>query len=112
MHGSHHTGDETVDTVAFLYQGNQSRDLTLVVVAAPEVNKDKFLESFNLILEGHQVADSLVSELSNQLMTKCNKQDGVDCSPFIGIVDILQTDVFLVLEQSVELRVMSMEPQF
>jgi hypothetical protein len=66
VHSSHHTRDETVNTVAFLHQRNKSGDLALVVVAAPEVNKDEFLESLDLILEGHQVADSLISEVSDR----------------------------------------------
>jgi len=73
MHGSHHTRDETVDTVAFLHQGNKSGDLALIVVATPEVNKDEFLESLDLILEGHQIADSLVSEVPNRSVTKTDR---------------------------------------
>ena len=56
------------------------------------MREDEFLERVNLILQSHEVGDCLVA--------------------FVGIVDGLQTDVFLILEQTVELRVLSVKPQF
>lgn len=91
MHGAKHAGDELVDAVALLHQGHQGRDPALIVLTTPEMGKDEFLESLNLVLEVHQVGNGLVA--------------------LVGVVDGLQADVLLVLKGAVELGVVAVERQ-
>ena len=79
-----------------------------------EVRKDKFLERLDLVLEVHQVVDGFVAVIKWVISPSGSSDYGkanVDI-PLIWIVDVLQTDVFLVLEQTIELGMMPMEPQF
>lgn len=64
------------------------------------MGKDKLLKRFNLILEGHKICNGFVSTSATQRQ---------ECSPLIGIVDVFETDILLIFEQSVELRVMAVE---
>lgn len=80
MHGAKHAGDELVDTIALLNQWYQRSDSAFIVRTASEVGKDEFLEGVDLILEGHQVGDGLVT--------------------FVGVIDRLQTDVLFIFESS------------
>lgn len=44
VHGTHHTCDESIDTVTLLDQGNQGRYTALIVVGASEMRENKLLE--------------------------------------------------------------------
>jgi hypothetical protein len=80
VHSAQHASDELVDAIALLDQGNQRSNAALVVCAAAEVREDQLLEGVDLVLQGHQVGDGLVS--------------------LVGVVDGLETDVLLILERS------------
>jgi len=62
VHSSEHTGDEPVDSVAFLDERDEGRDSTFVVGGSSEVSEGELLEGVDLVLEGHEVGDGLVSE--------------------------------------------------
>lgn len=68
MHGSHHAGDEFVDTVTFLDQRHKSSNTTLVVGMMTETRKNNLLESINMILQSHQIIDSFETMLSPKLV--------------------------------------------
>ena len=91
MHGPHHAGDEAVDAIAFLDLRDQGRDAALVVLAGAKVGKDELLEAVDLVLQVHEVRDGLVA--------------------FIRVVNAFEGDVFLVLEQAVELSVVAVEAE-
>lgn len=67
MHSSQHAGNELVNTITLLDQRHQRRDSALIVGTRLEVRKDKLLETVNLILQGHEIGNSLVS--INQLVS-------------------------------------------
>lgn len=89
VHSTQHAGNELIDTVALLDQRHQGRDATLVVTGTSEVGEDELLELLNLILQDHEIGDGLVA--------------------FVGVVDGLETQVFLVLKGAVELGVLVVE---
>jgi hypothetical protein len=97
VHGAQHAGDELVDSVALLNQGYQTGDLALVVQPASKVSKNELLECLNLVLEVHEVGDGLVSR--PELVYLYTHAEG-QCSPFVRVVDRLQTNVLLILECS------------
>lgn len=66
VHGSHHTRDESVDTVTLLDQRDQCRYTAFIVVRASEMRKDELLERFNLILKSHQIANRFVTAAETQ----------------------------------------------
>jgi hypothetical protein len=80
VHGSQHAGNKLIDTIALLHKGHECRDSAFIVRAASEVGEDKLLEGVDLVLKGHEVGNGLV--------------------PLVGVVDGLQTDVFLVFKGS------------
>ena len=89
MHCTQHAGDEFVDTVALLDQGHKRSDPAFVVSNMSEVGEDQLLELLDLVLQRHEVRDSLVA--------------------FIGVVDGLQADILLVFESTVEFEVRRVE---
>ena len=91
MHGAQHAGDELVNAITLMYERNQGRDSTFIVADVPEVGEDQLLELLNLVLEGHEVGDSLVA--------------------LVGVVYGLQAHVFLVLEGAVEFGMLVVEGQ-
>lgn len=62
MHSSQHTGDELVDTIALLHERDQRRDPALIVGSRQEVREDQLLERINLVLQGHEFGDSLITK--------------------------------------------------
>lgn len=66
------------------------------------------LERVDLVLQSHEVGYSFVAAISEQHISR----RGYDNSPLIWIVDALERDVFLILEETVELRTKSVEAQF
>jgi hypothetical protein len=95
VHGTQHAGDETVDTPAFLHERHKRGDPALVVGRVFEVCKDQLLERVDLVLQVHEIADSLIP-----VAIFIQRQKGVDhaYSPFIGVVDALESDVLLVFK--------------
>lgn len=87
MHSTQHASNEFVDAIAFLDQRDQRGYPALVVCAASEVGEDELLERIDLVLQRHEIGDGLVA--------------------FVGIIDGLQADVFLVLKSSCLLSVLS-----
>lgn len=92
MHGPHHTGDKSINSIALLNQRDQSRYLTLIVITPSKMSKDQFLETIDLVLQRHQITDRLVT--------------------LIGIVNVFQRDIFFIFEKAVEFGMVSMESQF
>jgi hypothetical protein len=80
MHSAQHTSDEFVNAIALLHQRDQRSDAALVVCAASEVRENKLLEGIDLILQGHQVRNGLVT--------------------LIWVIDGLETDVLFIFERS------------
>ena len=64
------------------------------------MRKDHFLKRLNLVLQLHEIRDCLVP---NDVGLK-NKIVSGGYLPFIGVIDALQGDVFLVLKEAVKLR--------
>lgn len=91
MHGPEHARDKLVDTITLGDERYQSRDAALVVSDAPEVGEDELLELVDLVLQVHQVGDGFVA--------------------FVGIINRLEADVFLVLEGAIESRMLLVECQ-
>jgi hypothetical protein len=61
MHGSQHTCDESIYAIAFFNLWYESTYTTFIVGRAAKVSKDQFLEGIDLILQVHQIVDSLVA---------------------------------------------------
>ena len=61
MHCSQHASNELVDSIALLDQGHQCRDTAFIVSAGLEMREDQLLESINLVLQGHEIGNSLVA---------------------------------------------------
>ena len=59
MDSTSHTRNESIDTIRLLYVRYQRRYSRFVISRVFEVRKDEFLEGIYLVLEIHQVADSL-----------------------------------------------------
>ena len=82
MHSSKHTGDEPVDSVTLLNEWDERRDSTFVVGGSSEVSESELLERVDLILEGHEVGDGLVSggameeKVSYELSAKARSEEG------------------------------------
>mgnify|MGYP000713471341 CR=1 FL=1 len=78
------------------------------------MRKDEFLELLDLVLQCHHVRDGLVAELRGRayVSDECHTRER-ECphSPFVRIVDVLERDVLFVLEEAIELGMMSVEPQ-
>jgi hypothetical protein len=76
-----------------------------------EVSEDKLLERFYLILEIHEVGNSLIPSVERHCrygeVTEPQKS-----SPLVRIVDILEADVFLIFEETIELGMMPMKSKF
>lgn len=89
MHSTQHAGDELVNSITLLYQRHNGRDSAFVIPNISEVGKYEFLKLFNLVLQGHEVADGLVT--------------------LVWVVDGLQADILFVFECSVELWVLLMK---
>lgn len=106
MHRPQHARDELVDTEALLHERHQRGDTALICGRASEVGEDELLERLDLVLERHKVGDGLVS-----VVRIASRPIMVD-APLVRVVDVLQTDVLLVLEQTVELSVVTVETQF
>jgi len=92
MHGAKHARDEFVNSITFSNEWYERSHSTLVVGASSERRKDQFLKGLDLVLEVHEIGDSLVT--------------------LIRVVDAFQADVLFVLECSVELRVVAVEGKF
>jgi hypothetical protein len=103
VHCPQHARDEFVNAKALLDERHQCRDSAFVVGCSSEEGEYELLEGFDLVLKRHEVGDCFVAGVSSVL-----RQSG---SPFIGVVDILETDIFLVLEQAIELGMVTMEPK-
>lgn len=98
MHGSQHASNELVDAVTLLDKGHQCRDTALIVGTGLEMREDQLLKSINLILQSHEIGDGLIAV--NSLALRFPILRSKSHSPFIRIIDCLQTNVFLVLEQA------------
>lgn len=62
MHGSHHAGNEFIDTVTLLDQRHKSSNTAFVVGMVTEASKHHLLESVNVILQSHQIVDCFETE--------------------------------------------------
>ena len=80
MHSAQHAGNELVDTVTLLYETHQRGYPALIIASTLKVGEDEFLEGIDLVLEGHQIGNRLVT--------------------FIGVIDGLQANVLFVFESS------------
>lgn len=98
MHSSQHAGDELVDTIAFLHQRDQRRDPTLIVGSRQEMREDQLLERIDLILQGHEFGDGLITK--SYLVSVYPVFEPALNIPLIWIIDRFQTDVLLVLKKS------------
>lgn len=61
MHCSQHACNELVDTIALLHERYQRRNSALIVSTRLEMREDQLLETINLVLQGHEVGNRLVS---------------------------------------------------
>lgn len=89
MHSAQHASKELVNPITLMYERYQGGYSALIVGPISEVRKDELLEGIDLVLEGCQIGDGLVT--------------------FVWIVDSLQADVLLILEGAVKLRVVSVK---
>lgn len=89
--GPKHACNELVDSITLMYKRNQRRDAAFVIADIAKVRKDELLELLNLVLQYHEIVDGLV--------------------PFVGVIDGLETNIFFVLERSVEFGMCLMERQ-
>ena len=71
----------------------------------------KLLKGINLILKIHEVGDRFVADNNQQLCRIVHKRQLAN-SPFIRIVDRLQTDVLFVFEEPIELWMLTMKCKF
>ena len=71
MHRSQHAGDESVYTIAFFDLWYESTDTAFIVGGPTKMSKDQFLKGINLILQVHQIVDSLVAVIKR--ITKNNQ---------------------------------------
>lgn len=64
------------------------------------MRENELLERFNLVLQGHQIANGFVAVNKNRSTSSVgvHKLHGNLSVPFIGIIDVLQTNIFLILE--------------
>lgn len=92
VEGAKHACNEFIYAIALMDEGHKSRDSAFVVTNVAKVRKDELLELLNLILQYHEICDGLVA--------------------FVGVIDGLETDVFLVFECSVEFGVGLVEREF
>ena len=100
MHSAHHARDEAVDTPTLLHEWHKRRDPALIVGRVTEMREDKLLERVDLVLKTHEIRNGLIASTCMNDMTRI---DTVYHAPFVRIVDALQSDVFLVLKQAIEL---------
>jgi hypothetical protein len=94
MHSPKHRCDEFVNSIALLHKRYEGRNSALICTTA-EMGEDKLLERVDSVLEYHKIGDSLIPE-----MISYNLRYVLNYLPFIGIVDRLQADVFLVLKET------------
>ena len=98
MHRPQHARNKLVYAIAFLYERHQCRYPALVICTTSKMSKDELLEGVYLVLEGHEVCNSLIS--SQNVSSCCSAEPRKDGSPFIGIIYRLQTDILLVFEKT------------
>lgn len=91
MHSPQHTSNKLVNPITLLYKRYQRRNPTLVVRPGQEMRENQLLERIDLILQVHEIVNRLIT--------------------LVRIIDRFQTDILLVLEQAVELRVVPVERQ-
>ena len=60
MHSTQHAGNEPVDSITFLDQGNKRGYPALVVNRMTEGREHELLERLDLVLQVHEVGDRLV----------------------------------------------------
>lgn len=89
MHGAKHARNELVYTVALMHKWYKGGYTAFVVADITEMGEYEFLELFDLVLQHHEICDSLVA--------------------FVRVVDRFETDVFLILESPVELWMLVVE---
>lgn len=78
-----------------------------------EMGKDQLLERFDLVLEVHKIRNRLIADKTKQSPFRISvDRMFIWDSPLIWVINALQANVFLILEQSVELGVGPMETQF
>jgi len=63
VHGAQHARSKLIDSIAFLHEWHQRRDSALVVGRGSKVCKNELLELIHLILQIHELANRLVSEV-------------------------------------------------
>ena len=71
----------------------------------------KLLKGINLVLKSHEVGDRFVADNDQQLSCMVHKRQLAN-SPFIRIVDRLQTDILFILEKPIELRMLTVKCKF
>lgn len=91
MHSPQHTSNKFVNTITLLHKRHQRRNPTLIIRPGQEMRKYQLLERIDLVLQVHEIVNRLIT--------------------LVRIIDRLQTDIFLVFEQTVELRVFPVEVQ-
>lgn len=99
MHSSQHAGDKLVDTIALLHKRDQRRDPALVVGSRQEMREDQLLERIDLILQGHEFRDGLITKSHSVSIYPTQSLNLLDI-PLIWIIDRLQTDILLVFKES------------
>lgn len=95
MHRSQHASDKPVDTPTLFHQGNKRAYPTFIVGRVTEIREDQPLERIYLVLQAHQVRNSLVTETLSTRLTRITNQVEI---PFVRVVDPFQRDVFLIFK--------------
>ena len=61
MHSPQHAGNELVDAIALLHEGDQRRNPALIIGSREEMREDQLLERINLVLKVREVVDGLIT---------------------------------------------------
>lgn len=115
VHCPQHTCNKFVDTIALFDKRYKRGNTTFVVAAWSEMYEYNFLETVYLILKTHQVADCFIAVKAGKVnMPFCIKllPSLYSHSPFIGIINVLQTDVFFILKCTIEFGMNAMIVEF
>lgn len=111
VHGPQHRGDKLVNPKTLLDERYQRGNLAFVIGGSSETVENEFLERFNLVLKRHEIHDRLVSARGLVTSFRIMHSTVYGDSPLVGIIDILERNVFFVFKQPVKLGVVSMESE-
>jgi len=70
VHCAQHASNELVNTVTLLHKWHQGRNTALIVRTGLEMREDQLLETVDLVLQGHEIGNSLITIVMSAIKPK------------------------------------------